>query len=328
MALNKAVPKNDPGDMLKYGKIGVLMGGDSSEREISLKSGKAVYESLKLAGLDVVPIDIKTHDRQPNIRLLKDSGIQCAFIAMHGIFGEDGQLQSILEDVNIPYTGSGVKASHLAMDKAASHEIFENAGLNVPKYKVLNKKTYQPGIGGLDFPFPVVVKPSANGSSVGLSIVDHPNGLADAIGLAFSFDDTIIIEEFIKGRELTVGILEDAALPVIEIVPKKRFFDYEAKYQSGMTDYKVPACLDKALVEKVQEAGLAAHRSLGCEGYSRVDIILNENNLPFVLEVNSIPGMTATSLLPKAAGVSGIGFGQLCIKLIVLALNKKPSSRS
>jgi len=167
-----------------------------------------------------------------------------------------------------------------------------------------------------------VVKPATHGSSVGLSIVDRKQDFPAAVDLAFSFDDKIIVEQYIRGRELTVGILDDKALPVIEIIPKKRFFDYEAKYQHGLTDYIVPAELDALVVENLRKKALSAHKALGCFGCSRVDIILAEGNIPFVLEVNTIPGLTETSLLPKAAKVAGIGFPQLCVKLIQLAYEK------
>ncbi len=170
--------------------------------------------------------------------------------------------------------------------------------------------------------FPLVVKPATQGSSIGLSIVDTKDGLAKAVETAFNFDTRIIIEQYIEGREVTVGILDEKALPVIEIVPKKRFFDYEAKYQSGMTDYVVPAKLQEALAKKIQDAGLSAHKLLGCFGCSRVDMILSRENIPVILEVNTIPGFTTTSLLPKAARAVGIEFAQLCLKLIQLAYAK------
>lgn len=309
----------------KLGKIGVLMGGPSSERDISLKSGKAVYDNLKDAEFDVVSIDILTDTVSENIKLIKSHGIDCAFIALHGRFGEDGQVQELLEGLKIPYTGSGVKASRLAIDKIASRDIFEKNGLCVPNYKILKKHAYKPGLdlGLSGFKYPLVVKPATNGSSIGLSIVDKKGGIKKAIDLAFDFDDRILIEEYILGREITVGILEEQALPVIEVVPKNRFFDFEAKYQAGMTEYIVPAMIDKKVAGASKKAALIAHRLLGCFGCSRVDIILDKNNVPYVLEINTIPGLTSTSLLPKAAKIIGIDFTQLCIKLLRLAYAKK-----
>jgi len=304
----------------EFGRIGVLMGGPSSEREISLKSGKAVYESLKEFGLEVVAIDIKTDNLEENISLLKSHKINCAFIALHGRFGEDGQIQALLDSLNIPYTGSGVQASSLAMDKIASRRIFKSHRLSVPRYKILEKSSHHKGRIVYDnLIFPLVVKPASHGSSIGLSIVDKNEDLDKAVDLAFGFDERVIIEEYIRGREVTVGILEEKALPVIEIVPKKRFFDFEAKYQAGLTEYIVPANLEKRIARKVQEAALSAHKLLGCFGCSRVDMILSQDNTPFVLEVNSIPGLTPMSLLPKAAKIAGIEFSQVCLKLIKLS---------
>ncbi|MDD2751689.1 MAG: D-alanine--D-alanine ligase [Candidatus Omnitrophica bacterium] len=308
---------------MKFGKVGVLMGGPSSEREISLKSGKAVLESLKSLQLDIVAIDIKTDDPRENLRLIKEHNINCAFLTLHGRFGEDGQMQAILDGAGIPYTGSGKFASSLAMDKIASRKILEAYKLSVPRYLVLEKRSAHAQLPGFkNFTFPVVVKPSTQGSSIGLSIVDKKEDLDSAISLAFDFDQKVLIEEYIKGRELTVGILEDKALPAIEIIPKKRFFDFEAKYSAGLTEYIVPAKIDPKLAEKVQAAALKAHRLLGCYAYSRVDLILNERNIPFILEANTIPGFTQTSLFPKAAKVAGIEFGQLCLELIRLAYEK------
>ncbi|MFH1269771.1 MAG: D-alanine--D-alanine ligase [Candidatus Omnitrophota bacterium] len=309
---------------LNFGKIGVLMGGASTEREISLKSGGAVYESLNQAGLNVAAIDIKTETKEEDIRLIKSNGIDIAFIALHGRFGEDGQIQGILDELKIPYTGSGVTASRLAMDKVASRKIFESSGLPVPRYRAEDKFSYSANwiTRNNDFSLPLVVKPAGHGSSFGLSIVEKEGCLDKAVDLAFSFDERIIIEEYIGGREVTAGILDEKPLPVIEIIPKKRFFDYEAKYHSGMTDYVVPAELEDKIAAQIQETALSAHKLLGCCGCSRVDIILSESGTPFVLELNTIPGFTATSLLPKAAKVAGIDFSQLCIKLIQLAYEK------
>ena len=309
---------------LNFGKIGVLMGGPSTEREISLESGKAVYESLNQAGLNVAAIDIKTDGKEENIRLIKFQKIDLAFIALHGRFGEDGQIQEILNTLKIPYTGSGALASRLAMDKIASRKIFEASGLHVPRYKTEDRLSYNANwiTRHNDFTLPLVVKPATHGSSIGLSVVDREGYLDKSVDLAFSFDERIIIEEYIRGREVTVGILDELVLPVIEIIPKKRFFDYEAKYQAGMADYVVPAALEDKIAQNIQEAALSAHKLLGCYGCSRVDMILSSDNIPFVLEVNTIPGLTLTSLLPKAAKVAGIDFSQLCIKLIWLAYEK------
>ncbi len=307
-----------------FGRIGVLMGGPSSEKEISLKSGNAVYETLKDCGLDVTPVEIKTDSVGENIGLIKSHKINCAFIALHGRFGEDGRIQEILDILKIPYTGSGVFASSLAMDKVASRSLFEAWGLKVPRYKVINKRRYKinsslcVGLGN-----PLVIKPVTHGSSIGLSIINKKSELKKAVELAFSFDERVVIEEYIKGRELTVGILGTVALPVIEIIPKKAFFDYEAKYKAGMTSYIVPAELQKGVADNVKDAALSCHKILGCFGCSRVDIILShKTGEPFILEVNTIPGFTSTSLLPKAAKTVGIEFNELCIRLIESAYEK------
>ena len=311
------------GKKMKIGKIGVLMGGPSSEREISLKSGKAVYDALSSLGQDVVAIDIKTDDPGENVRLLSSKGIDCAFLALHGRFGEDGTIQVILENMKIPYTGSGVLASKLAMDKVSSREIFKKGNLLVPASEIINKASYQSAAGlKLDLGDHLVVKPATQGSSIGLSIIDKRQGLNAALDLVFKFDDRAIVEEYIKGREMTVGILNDSALPVIEIIPKHAFFDFEAKYKAGLTEYVVPAKIDKKIAKKIQASALSAHKLLGCFGCSRVDLILDGKGLVFVLEVNTIPGMTSTSLLPKAAGKINIKFEDLCMKLIKLAYEK------
>jgi len=306
-----------------FGRIGILMGGPSTEREVSLKSGRAVYETLKNLRLDIVAIDIKTDARKENMRLIRSHGLDCVFLALHGRFGEDGSIQKILDELDLPYTGSGKSASELAMDKIASRRIFKAGNLPVPEYRVYRKSGYKKGLMPKDMSWPLVVKPSSHGSSIGLSIVDNKKRFAKAVDLAFSFDQRIIIEAYIKGREVTVGILDDRALPVVEIIPKRRFFDYEAKYHAGMTDYVVPAEIAKGVSKKTQRAALSAHKLLGCSGCSRVDIILSEGGIPFILEINSIPGFTPTSLLPKAARAAGIDFEQLCLRLIELSYEKK-----
>jgi len=307
----------------RLGRVGVLMGGPSSEREISLKSGKAVFEALKGSGVDAAAIDIKTDSRQENIRILKAEHLNCAFIALHGRFGEDGQIQQILETANIPYTGSGVEASRLAMDKIASLKILSEHGQNVPRSQFLGKSEY---LANNDFKsglnFPLVVKPANHGSSIGLTITGSQADMPKALALAFEYDHKAVIQEYVAGREFTVGVLNEEALPVIEIIPKNAYFDFQAKYQAGMTDYVVPARLSLKTQEILQHAGVSAHKALGCFGCSRTDIILSGKDIPFILEVNTIPGLTATSLLPKAAKAAGINFNELCLKLLSLAYEK------
>ncbi len=297
-------------------KIGILMGGFSSEREVSLRSGFAVQKALSGLGYQVINIDFG--DVQELIRKLRSVNVDCMFNALHGRFGEDGQVQEILDEFEIPYTGSGAAASRLAMDKIASRKILEQNQIPVPEYKVFNKTRSENH--GLNLEFPLVVKPAKEGSSIGLSIAENPAALFVALKNAFAFDQEVVVEKYIKGREITVGILEDNPLPVIEIVPKNKFYDFQAKYTPGMSDYNVPADLPQQITRFAQETALKAHKLLGCRCFSRVDIMLDSNEHPVVLEVNTIPGFTATSLLPKAAAACGIDFAQLCQMMIGSAL--------
>lgn len=297
----------------KYGTVGVLLGGPSAEREISLKSGRAISRALRDSGITVVEIGENEEVREG----VGAHDIDLAFIALHGRFGEDGQVQEFLEGLNIPYTGSGVQASRQAMDKILSYQVFESAGLSIPEHR-----TIEPGdiLSSPPIPLPVVVKPSREGSSIGLSLVREPGNFMDAITIARRHDERIIVEKYIPGRELTISILEDNALPVIEIIPDNPFFDYEAKYVKGRSEFIVPAELPVNIYQEAQRIGLAAHRALGCYAYSRADILLGEDGGLYLLEVNSIPGFTATSLLPQAARAVGIDFPELCLKLLDLAM--------
>jgi D-alanine-D-alanine ligase len=307
-----------------FGRIGVLMGGPSAERPISLRSANAVCQSLTDLGLDVVGIDIVTDDVDSNKALIRSAGIDCAFIALHGRFGEDGQVQQILEDLHIRYTGSGVEASKRAMDKISSQTLFRNAGLAVPDWISVKRSLFEQAADvPVQFPLPWVIKPARQGSSIGLSIIESSSGLREALRLAFETDDIALVQQYIPGRELTVSILDDEPLPIVEIVTTRKFFDYEAKYQQGFTEYIVPAQIDEATAAIVQRAALASHRALGCSGCSRVDIILDRKKTPYILELNNIPGLTQTSLLPKAARCAGIDFSQLCIRMLSLAYEKK-----
>lgn len=298
-----------------YGRIGVLMGGPSAEREVSLRSGKAILEALLSRGYDAIPVELG----MPTKEGLKSLDIDTAFIALHGTFGEDGRIQAMLEGLDIPYTGSKIRASRLGMDKVASRKLFKKNKLFVPRYEVLPSLLSSPlrgegrarGIGQQ-----IVVKPSAQGSSVGVTIVEKKEGLEEAIDRAFGFGDAVILEEFIEGKELTVGILDDRPLPVIQLVPKRRFYDEVAKYTSGMTEYLVPAPISKTESDMAREAGVRAHKCLECASFSRVDMILSNDGRIVVLEVNTIPGMTQLSLLPKAAKAAGIGFEELCERML------------
>ncbi len=296
----------------KYGTVGVLLGGPSAEREISLKSGRAISRALRELGITV--IEIGEHEGiRDGVRAHE---LDLAFIALHGRFGEDGQVQAFLEELNIPYTGSGVRASRQAMDKGLSCQVFKSAELTIPECRV-----YEGGDNPSSppFPLPVVVKPAREGSSIGLSLVREPGQFMPALARARQNDDKIIVEKYIPGRELTVSILDGQALPVIEIVPHNPFFDYEAKYVKGRSEFIVPADLPEKVYREAQRIGLAAHQALGCYAYSRADIILGKDGGMYLLEVNSIPGFTATSLLPQAARAAGIDFPDLCLKLLDLA---------
>ncbi len=300
----------------KIGRVGVLMGGPSSERDISLKSGRAVYRALKRQGLDVVALDVGSRPENK----IKRAGLKIAFIALHGRFGEDGKIQKILESLNIAYTGSRPIASFLCLDKLASRRMFEQLNLPVPEYEFLHRANYKQHLKALRLKCPLVVKPANEGSSIGVSFVNKVSGLVSAAELAFKYDQTVIIEKYIRGREITVGILNEQPLPVVEIVPKQRFFNFQAKYEKGQTKYFVPAEIAKPVYARAQEIALLAHKALGCRGFSRADMILKDDT-PFILEINSIPGLTETSLLPLAAKASGISFEQLCLRIVRSAVN-------
>lgn len=298
-------------DKLRKYRIGVLAGGFSSERDISLKSGKAVFDALLSGGLDVVFIDLK----EPS---LDGIDIDAAFIALHGKFGEDGTVQKMLAERRIPYTGSGPEASRVALDKIESKNKFRAAGLRVADHVVLRKGS-DPDRNALWCP--CVVKPRYEGSSVGLSVVRDQKDLEKAVDEAELYGEDTIIERFIPGRELTVGILEERPLPVIEIVAAGGVYDFVAKYKAGDTKYIVPAELDEDTYRRAQNAGVKAHEALGCKGLSRVDMRLGDDGELYVLEVNTIPGMTERSLLPMAARAAGLDFTELCFKIIESVLN-------
>jgi D-alanine-D-alanine ligase len=300
---------------MKSRKIAVLMGGLSAEREVSLKSGTAVHKALLAQGYDAIAIDVGRN--LPAV--LVTEKIEAAFIALHGRYGEDGCIQGLLELMQIPYTGSGVLASALAMHKLYSKQTFSSAGiLTAPFHHFVRGDRVT--LNGLSFGLPLVVKPVQEGSSVGVSIVKQADQLEAAVKLAFHHDREILVEQYIKGQEIQVGILNDQPVGAIEIVPKNEFYDFEAKYTDGMAEHIFPARLEAALYEKAQQVGLAAHRALGCSGYSRVDLLVTEDGESYVLEVNTLPGMTALSLLPEiAAKGAGLPFEALVKSIIETA---------
>lgn len=299
-------------------KIAVLMGGPGSEREVSLATARGVAKALREAGARVTEVDV----RDENFDL--PAGTELAFITIHGTFGEDGQIQRILEERGVPYTGDGVGESETAFDKIASKEKFEAAKVTTPRWEVVPAGT-RPGL-----PLPFVLKPPRQGSTVGVFIVKEESEVASAVAKAAEFDRELLAEEFIAGRELTVGVLGEQALPILEIIPKGGFYDFATKYpflnpQAGASAQHVcPAQIDEELTRKIQDLAFRAYRSIGLKVYARVDVMLPEKGEPTVLEVNTIPGMTETSLLPEAAAATGISYGDLCRRIIELSREARP----
>jgi D-alanine-D-alanine ligase len=310
------------GGCMKKLNIALLSGGKSSEREVSLKSGDQVFEALDRKKYSVLRYDPKTELN----RLVADADrIDVALIILHGVYGEDGTVQGLLDLLGIPYQGSGVLGSAIAMNKLISKQIYEKSGLPVPPYLALKRgDTINPEMLSERLGLPLVIKPVKGGSSIGMSIAESEGSVKSAAEKAFAYDDMILVETFINGIELTGGVIgndELEALPIVEIIPDKkhRFFDYEAKYTAGASQEICPARIDHVLSEKAQMYAKTAHSSLFCKGYSRTDMILCGQDI-YVLETNTIPGMTPTSLLPLAAGAAGINFSGLLDKLIELAI--------
>lgn len=338
-------------------KIAVLFGGISTERKVSIKSGKAVCAALEELGYDVLPVDpafgadvargkelleletgVASFDETEEFspRSLMDcvnsdafDDVDVAFIALHGKFGEDGVIQSLLELREIPYTGSGVKASSLAMDKTASKMFFQAAGILTPPgltladedlddYSLFEDIRKELGSN-------LVIKPNDQGSTIGISIVRGGNldDIRDAVIEAFEYSSEVVVERFIDGRELTVGIIGGDILPVIEIIPESGFYDFEHKYIKGKTEYECPADLPDDIADFMQNLAFSAYRILGCEGFARVDFRLSDEGQPYCLEINTIPGFTETSLVPMAASEVGVEFPQLCERLVKIALGEE-----
>ena len=310
--------------LLKKKRVGVLMGGLSREREISLKTGKAILKALTEKGYPAVSVDVGDDIVE---KLVKEK-IECAFLALHGRFGEDGTIQGMLELMRIPYTGSGVLASALAMHKIMSKKFFLYEKIPTPRFEVFQreeiKKDHPKKI---SLPLPVVVKPAREGSTIGISIVRKDEELGPAFKKAGEYDEEILVEEFMKGKEITVGILENIPLPVIEIVPKSGFYDYYSKYTRGETQYILPARIPREKYLSAQEVSLRAFQQLGCSGVARVDLMTDGSENPFVIEVNTMPGMTETSLLPKAAQYAGIPFEDLVERILLGASLKIESGK-
>jgi D-alanine-D-alanine ligase len=309
--------------------LALLYGGISSEREVSLNSGNQVFDALDKEKYDVLRYDTKTD----LAKLVADSNrIDVALIILHGLYGEDGTVQGLLDLLGIPYQGSKVLGSAIAMNKLISKQLFEHTGIPTPPFIITRQgDSIDPKMCVQQLGLPLVIKPVEGGSSVGMTIVKSEESLKGAVDIAFEHDQTVILEAYIEGIELTGGVLGNndlKALPLIEIIPDKdhEFFDYEAKYVAGVSQEICPARIDDELTEKAQTLAKMAHRALACKGYSRTDMILKGQEI-YVLETNTIPGMTATSLLPQAAAAAGLNFSQLLDKLIELSIEEHPAGR-
>jgi D-alanine-D-alanine ligase len=299
---------------MSFGKVAVFLGGRSAEREVSLKSGAMVLAALRKKGVDAHPFDPKEKD----IEELVKQRFARVFIALHGRFGEDGTLQGILEWLGIPYTGSGVLASALAMDKVRTKRIWSAERLPTAPYAVLTKDSDLKAV-IRRLGTPLFVKPASEGSSVGMSKVKRAADLEEAFALAVNYDPVVIAEKFIAGPELTVAIVGDEVLPIIRIETPREFYDYEAKYIANDTRYLIPCGLSKAKEKQLQALCLKAFRALGCRGWGRVDLMLDKRGRPYLLEINTSPGMTDHSLVPMAARAVGISYEDLCVKILELA---------
>jgi D-alanine-D-alanine ligase len=299
---------------MNFGKVAVLLGGKSAEREVSLKSGAMVLNALRSRGVDAHPFD----PSEKGFEVLVKEQFKRIFIALHGRFGEDGTVQGILEWLGIPYTGSGVLASALAMDKLRTKRIWAAEKLPTPKYELLGKETNF-RIAARKLGVPLMVKPASEGSSIGMSKVRAAAKLEEAYQFAQKYDPVVIAEQFIDGMELTCGILGERALPLIKLETPREFYDYEAKYIANDTRYLIPCGLPQKKEKEIQALCLKAFRALGCRGWGRVDLMLDKRGKPFLLEVNTSPGMTDHSLVPMAARAVGISYEDLCVKVLELA---------
>jgi D-alanine-D-alanine ligase len=292
-------------------KIGILTGGDSAEREISLKSRDAVEKACRELDYAVKVIIIDGDIQKIIPELMK---VDFVFIALHGGKGENGVIQGLLDSLNIPYNGSGVLASSLGMEKSLTKQLAKSHNINTPDWNVF--EYLEESIDHSPNKFPVVVKPSADGSTVGLSIVSSQREMEEAMKLADKYDGKIMVEDYIEGRELTVTIIGQQVYPIVEIIPKHNIYDYECKYEKGMSEYICPAKISDELTSKIQNSALYIFNILQCRGYARADFILDKNNVPWFLEINTLPGMTTTSLVPKSVMAAGISFNDL-IQMII-----------
>ncbi len=300
---------------LKKLKIGVLMGGISSEREVSLMTGKGVYNELKNNGHNVVALDIDSHSIDKIIK----SKIDAAFIALHGTYGEDGVIQAILEFLQIPYTGSGVLSSALAMNKVKTQEILGYNGITVPEWAVVTSKEE---LKRIKIKYPLVLKPEAEGSAVGVFIVKNLKEAMDKFPKVKKLSKVVMVQKYIKGIEISVPVLGERVLPIIEIIPSNKFYDYDAKYTPGKSNHIIPARIGRENTKKSGETAMKVHKLLGCKDMSRTDVILQGKKI-YVLEINTIPGMTPVSLLPEAAKAAGISFYEMIVILLKRAIRRQ-----
>jgi D-alanine-D-alanine ligase len=298
--------------------IAVLKGGPGAERDVSLATGAGVAKALRSLGANVTEVDVRDADFD------LPAEVDLAFIALHGTFGEDGQVQRILEARGVAYTGEGVQESRIAFDKILSKEKFEAQKVVTPEWEILTAGQRP------SFALPFVIKPPRQGSTVGVQIVKKPDEIENALAQAAEYDEELLVEKFVPGRELTIGVLGDLALPILEIIPKGGFYDFKNKYPflnpsaGGSAEHICPAPIPDEQTRALQDLALRANRSLGLRVYSRVDIMLPEQGEPSVLEVNTIPGMTEVSLLPDAARAAGIEYPELCARIIELSLAARP----
>lgn len=295
----------------EFGRVAVLFGGRSAEREVSLATGRAVLRALLARGVDAVGWDPAEH----SLSDLAAAGFDRVWIALHGPGGEDGAIQGALQWMGLPYTGSGVMASALAMDKVRSKRVFDAAGIPTPEYSIVRNRSHAV-LAAEDFGYPLILKPACQGSSVGMTKVFDPEELNAAVDLALSFDDVAIVERCIVGDEFTVAVLQGKALPSIRIETPRVFYDYRAKYESDRTQYHCPGTDRADLEGQYASLALAAFAELGCSGWGRVDFMTGGDGQPLVLEVNTVPGMTSHSLVPMAAKTSGIDFEELCWRIL------------
>ncbi len=299
-------------------KITVMLGGPSAEREVSLRSGAAVAAALASLGHQVSQLD----PREPKWEL--PAGTEAVFLALHGTYGEDGTVQRRLDELGVPYTGCDAEASRIGFDKHLTKECLVRAGVPTPRSLLLDATSTSWPMGWHP---PVVLKPARQGSSVGLQFVDRVSDWSKALTEALRYDTQVLMEERIVGRETTVGILDGSPLPVVEVRPRTGVYDYQTKYTAGSTEYLCPAPFDEATTQRIQQAGLAAFKAVGARDYARVDVMVRSTGEPFVLEINTLPGMTETSLLPKAAAAAGIAYPELCDRMVRLALRRPCSTQ-